>query len=207
MTNTPTTAAGWDERYASAERIWSGDPNGALVDAAREWTPGTALDVGCGEGADTVWLARQGWSVTALELSGVALERAQRAAAAAGIEVVWVHAGLVEAGRLGPFDLVACLYPAVPRTPDGAAERALMDAVAPGGRLLFVHHEHVTDPSHAHGFDPSAYLSAASLLDAADGWRVEQRGLRERQISGGAGAHHRHDDVLVLRRPAAATGA
>lgn len=207
MTNTPTTALDWDERYSSADRVWSGEPNGALVDAASAWTPGTALDVGCGEGADTVWLAGRGWTVTALELSGVALERAQRAAAAAGVEATWVHAGLVEAGRLGPFDLVVCMYPAVPRTSDGAAERALLDAVAPGGRLLFVHHEHVSDPAHAHGFDPDAYLSASSVAQAASGWQVEEQGLRDRHVAGGAGAHHRHDDLLVLRRPSLDTEA
>src|SRR5690349_24226678 len=63
----------WDERYRSADRIWSGNPNPHLVTTVTGLPPGTALDVGCGEGADAVWLAEQGWQVTALDVSAVAL--------------------------------------------------------------------------------------------------------------------------------------
>src|ERR671912_1096728 len=80
----------WNERYAGCNQIWSGQPNQALVTEVSPLPPGRALDVGCGEGADAVWLALRGWSVTALDVSEVALERAKKAAAAAGAEVAWV---------------------------------------------------------------------------------------------------------------------
>ena len=100
--------AEWDARYGVAERVWSGEPNGALVAEVDELEPGRALDVGCGEGADAVWLARRVWRVTALDVSRVALDRAERHASAAGVEVRWVLAGLVEAGLLAAsFDLVS----------------------------------------------------------------------------------------------------
>ena len=52
--------AQWDQRYAGSGELWSGQPNAVLVHEARGLAPGRALDVGCGEGADALWLAEQG---------------------------------------------------------------------------------------------------------------------------------------------------
>src|SRR5919112_1505491 len=131
----------WNERYAGINQIWSGEPNQALVTEVSELPPGRALDVGCGEGADAVWLAQRGWDVTGLDVSGVALDRARLHARDAGVVVRWVRAGLVEAGLPDRgFDLVSAQYPALLHTFDHAPERALLSAVAPGGTLLVVHH-------------------------------------------------------------------
>jgi len=200
----PAVQAEWDLRYADREQLWSGQPNGALVAEVAGLTPGRVLDVGCGEGADAVWLAHGGWDVTALEVSGVALERAARHAREAGVVVRWVHAGLAEAG-LAPasFDLVSAQYPALLRSPDAAAERALLAAVAPGGVLLLVHHAGMdTHEADESGFDPAAYVwpsMVGALLD--DGWQVELDEARPRVApDGGAGAHHTDDLVLRARR-------
>lgn len=122
----------------------------------------------------------------------------------AGVTVRWVHAGLAEAA-LPPasFDLVSAQYPALLRTPDAAAERALLAAVAPGGVLLLVHHAGM-DTRHEHdaGFDPADYVwpsMVAALLD--DDWTVEVDEQRPRVApDGGAGAHHTDDVVLRARR-------
>lgn len=195
--------AEWDARYAGTEQVWSGRPNGALVAEVAGLAPGRVLDVGCGEGADAVWLDRQGWEVTALDVSRVALERAALHARAAGADVRWVHAGLVEAPlRPGTFDLVSAQYPALRRTPGQRAERSLLAAVAPGGTLLVVHHADVdVEQARAHGFDPADYVApsdVAALLD--DDWQVEVDEKRPRHVSGGGGAHHMHDLVLRARR-------
>lgn len=200
----PAVQAEWDRRYADREQLWSGQPNGALVAEVAGLTPGRVLDVGCGEGADAVWLAGRGWDVTAVEVSAVALERAAGHARDAGVAVRWVHAELTEAA-LPPasFDLVSAQYPALLRTPDAAAERALLAAVAPGGLLLLVHHAGMdTHPVHDSGFDPADYVwpaMVAALLD--DDWEVELNEQRPRVTpDSGAGAHHVDDLVLRARR-------
>jgi SAM-dependent methyltransferase len=200
----PAVRAEWDSRYADRQLLWSGRPNGALVAEVAGLTPGRALDVGCGEGADAVWLARSGWDVTAIEVSGVALARAAEHARDAGLPVRWVHAELTQAA-LAPasFDLVSAQYPALLRTPDAAAERALLEAVAPGGVLLLVHHAGMdTQQAHDSGFDPADYVwpsMVAAFLD--DDWEVEVDEQRPRVApDGGAGAHHTDDLVLRVRR-------
>jgi SAM-dependent methyltransferase len=200
----PAVRAEWDRRYADRERLWSGQPNGALVAEVAGLEPGRVLDVGCGEGADAVWLARRGWDVTGLEVSGLALQRAAGHARDAGVAVRWVHAELAKAELPpGSFDLVSAQYPALLRTPDSAAERALLAAVAPGGVLLLVHHAGMdTHPVHDGGFDPADYVwptMVAELLD--DDWLVEVDEQRPRVVpDGGAGAHHADDVVLRARR-------
>ncbi|RYV49952.1 class I SAM-dependent methyltransferase [Pengzhenrongella frigida] len=200
----PEVQAEWDRRYADQETLWSGQPNGALVAEVAGLTPGRVLDVGCGEGADAVWLARAGWDVTALEVSGVALQRAVGHAKNAGVAIRWVHAGLAEAA-LPPasFDLVSAQYPALLRTSDAAAEHALLAAVAPGGVLLLVHHAGMdTHQVHDGGFDPADYVWPSMVAELLDGdWDLEIDGQRPRIAPGsGAGAHHVDDLVLRARR-------
>jgi 2-polyprenyl-3-methyl-5-hydroxy-6-metoxy-1,4-benzoquinol methylase len=135
--------SGWEERYSGDARIWSGNPNPQLVAEVTALTPGTALDVGCGEGGDVIWLARRGWRVTGADFSANGLARAARHAAAAGVadRTDWwqVDARVFTAdGR--SYDLVTShfLHP-----PDGGmveVTRRLAEAVAPGGHLLVVGH-------------------------------------------------------------------
>lgn len=159
----------WEERYAGDGSIWSGNANAQLVAEASTLTPGTALDVGCGEGGDVIWLASQGWTVTGADFSANGLARAARHAEDAGVaeNVTWwrVDAREFEAdGR--SFDLVTThfLHP-----PDGGmveVARRLWDAVAPGGHLLVVGHApgaHHTPLSDSHR---RAMFVAADLLPA-----------------------------------------
>jgi 2-polyprenyl-3-methyl-5-hydroxy-6-metoxy-1,4-benzoquinol methylase len=135
--------ASWDERYAAEEQIWSGDPNPQLVAEVATLTPGTALDVGCGEGGDVIWLARHGWRVTGADFSANGLARAARHADDAGVaeRTDWwqVDARTFTAdGR--SYDLVTSHYL---HPPDGSMVEVasrLASAVAPGGHLLVVGH-------------------------------------------------------------------
>lgn len=200
----PAVRAEWDKRYSERGQLWSGRPNGALVAEIADLVPGRVLDVGCGEGADAVWLARGGWDVTALEVSGVALARAAGHAQDASVEIRWLHAGMAEAGLTpGSFDLVSAQYPALLRTPDDEAERAMLAAVAPGGVLLLVHHAGMeTQAVHDDGFDPADYVWPSMVAAMLDGdWAVEVDEVRPRIApEGGAGSHHADDLVLRARR-------
>ncbi|ODR11736.1 hypothetical protein BHQ15_00615 [Mycolicibacillus koreensis] len=196
------SAADWDERYAAAEQLFSGEPNATLVRDVESLPAGRALDVGCGEGADAVWLATQGWTVTGLDVSAVALQRAGRCAEAAGVDVSWVRSGLAEAQLpSGGFDLVSAHYPALPSSAERRAEHALAAAVAPGGMLLAVFHAGFDGAAAAaHGIDPADYVQAADVLIAllAGDWQVHLDTHRRRDTPLGDGSHAA--DVVVRAR-------
>jgi 2-polyprenyl-3-methyl-5-hydroxy-6-metoxy-1,4-benzoquinol methylase len=139
----------WEERYRSTTTVWSGNPNPQLVAEASDLNPGAALDVGCGEGADTLWLASRGWQVTAVDFSTVALRRAAAKAEELGIgeRVDWVHTDVIDwTPAAGRFDLVSAQFMHLPTQPREALFGRLAAAVAPGGTLLIVGHH----PSDLH---------------------------------------------------------
>jgi SAM-dependent methyltransferase len=141
----------WEERYRSSAAIWSGRPNPSLVAEAAALPAGAALDVGCGEGADVVWLAARGWRVTGVDFSPTALQRAAGHAAAQGPEVAgrveWIQADLTTwTPPAEGFDLVSGHFFHVPAEPRRALFGRLSAAVSPGGTLLIVGHH----PSDRH---------------------------------------------------------
>lgn len=202
VVRTGDDATDWDEAYGSIEQWWSGAVNSALVTEVWGLTPGSAIDIGCGEGADAIWLASQGWTVTAVDISAVAVTRAAAAAAEASVSVTFAAAD-VAAGLPGRFDLVSVFYPALRKSPAGSLS-ALLDAVAPGGRLLFVGHDLTgTDHAQKHGFDPADYLQVPDVLAAlGDGWTVEVNENRPRVRPPGLDGPDMPDIVLRVRRSA-----
>lgn len=191
----------WDERYASQDQLFSGSPNPVLVKEVAGLPPGRALDVGCGEGADAIWLAERGWRVDAVDLSDVALQRAAAAAAGAG-HITWTRADIAAAPpEAGAFDLVSAQFFPLPRQPEHTALRGLLDAVAPGGVLLFVGHDIAELPDEMHGVRPADFYQPAEiakLLD--DDWTIEINETRPRTTPPPPGSHHTHDTVLLARR-------
>ncbi|MEL7210508.1 MAG: class I SAM-dependent methyltransferase, partial [Actinomycetota bacterium] len=101
----------WDERYGGDELVWSAGPNERFASIAAGLSAGTALDLGAGEGRNAVWLAREGWEVTAVDFSEVGLATARRRAEAAGVTVATTVGDLTQfRPPRGAFDLVAAIY-------------------------------------------------------------------------------------------------
>jgi SAM-dependent methyltransferase len=198
-------AAEWDATYSErGGPKWSGRPNGRLVAEVVDLAPGRALEIGCGEGADAIWLAQRGWRVTAVDISDVALCRAREAAELVGAVVEWVCGDALQTPfPARSFDLVSMQYPAVPKAAGEVAVRTLLDTVRPGGLLLAVYHD--LDENHcehmkAKGIDPADYVGADDLYRLlGDEFTVEFNGVVPR-IDPPVDTPHIADVVLRARR-------
>jgi thioredoxin reductase/protein-L-isoaspartate O-methyltransferase len=206
-----SNAADWDHRY-SGEQIWSGNPNGTLVREVDAMLPGRVLDVGAGEGGDAVWLAEQGWMVTASDISQRALDRIAAVAKERSLSIEGHHADAngIDAYPAQSFDLVTAHYASIPRTPDGRGITNLLAAVSVGGTLLVVGHdlEPMRQPidtrTHSRMFDPDAYVrvdDVAAALSGSSEWEIEVDEKRPRP-PGAASGHHVDDVILRARRVA-----
>ncbi|MEV0725616.1 methyltransferase domain-containing protein [Micromonospora purpureochromogenes] len=200
------TARHWDELYQRRERIWSGRANPHLVDVVDPLPAGTALDLGCGEGADAIWLAGRGWRVTAVDVSTTALDRAATEAATAGVaaRIDFQRHDLTRTFPEGVFDLVSAQFLQSPlEFPRAEVLRAAARAVAPGGRLLIVEHGEVPPWSrlaHPHVHFPTPEETLAELdLDPA-GWRTERLDAPRRAVTDPDGQPATLVDHLVLVR-------
>ncbi|MET1006671.1 MAG: class I SAM-dependent methyltransferase [Propionibacteriaceae bacterium] len=193
----------WREARGRAAEDGLKPPTPHLVDELNGLIPGTALDAGCGEGADAVWLAARGWQVTAADIAGEALAQAAgraRPAAAPG-SVQWVEADLSTWQPDVQFDLVTTSY-AHPVMPQLDFYQRLSTWVAPGGTLLIVGHAHHAETAgHAHGQHPPAEASvtAAGIMARLDGsrWEIETAEERVRTVPGSSGHAKTLHDVVV----------
>ncbi len=198
----------WDARYGTADRIWSGNPNTQLVADAAGLAPGRALDVGAGEGADAIWLAERGWTVDAIDISGVALERGRDEAIARGAgvaeRITWRRTDVLDDDLPdGPYDLVSLQFMHFSRADRTELFRRCIAVVAPGGTLQVVaHHPHDLHTTAHRPKMPDFFYAAdevAELLD--DEWTVVACDARPRSATDPHGeVISIHDAVLVARR-------
>lgn len=192
-------AAEWDAMYAERPSVWSGEPNAQLVAEVTPLAPGTAMDVGCGEGADAVWLTHRGWDVTAVDISGVALDRARAHAASAGVTISFEHVDLIATPPAPQtYDLVSAQFFHLPDPPRAQAYQGLGAAVAPGGHLLVVGHY----PSEHIGKDHPERLFTTDeiVMLLGDGWQVVTSDVRERTAVHHGEATDLVDGVVLMRR-------
>lgn len=203
----------WEQRYQGSERLWSGKVNAPLQELVATLVPGTALDLGCGEGGDVIWLAQQGWHATGVDIAQTAIDRATEDARNAGVSerTTWERVDLSSWEPQSQFDLVTCSFlhtpPEVDR--DGILRRS-SQAVAPGGYLLVLSHANRPDWSH-HRFEEMPSLAheignvtgteSEQVGKRLGGWDVSQAHTTSRQLEGPEGQQFEMiNNVVLLRR-------
>jgi len=165
----------WNRCYADRELVWTSEPNRFLVAEAAGLEAGRALDVACGEGRNTVWLAECGWRVSGVDFSEVGLEKARALARARGVQAEWVVADLLAyTPEPRAFDLVLVFYLQVPAAERRPIVRAAAGAVAAGGAFLLVGHDSRNlELGHGGPQDPAVLYTAGDVLRDVEGTGLE----------------------------------
>ena len=194
----------WEQRYSGSERVWSGKVNATMASVVAELSPGTAIDLGCGEGGDVLWLAEQGWTALGLDISATAVGRARDEAAARGLDGASFEAVDLDAWEPEPasVDLVTASFfqsnVALDRT---AILRRAATAIRSGGHLVIV--SHAAPPSWATDH-PARMVGAeedvAQLALPDDAWEVRIAEDQPRAATAPDGSAGEHLDAVVLLR-------
>ncbi len=205
MTVNSMNSMQWDERYSGDELVWTSTPNQFLVAEVIDLPGGRAVDLACGEGRNSIWLAEQGWQVTGVDFSPVGLTKARRFADLRGVEVTWVE-NAVENWTPPPdgFDLVAVLYLQLPQPARSAALALAASAVARGGTLLVVAHD-LDNLTRGYGGPQNAdvlyEVSDATEAAVDAGLKVERAQQAVRMVENDDGPREAIDAVVRAKRP------
>ena len=192
----------WDTRYKATETMWSYEPNIFLVSRVTGLEPGRALDLGCGEGRNSLWLAVQGWDVTAVDFSQVAVDRGRDWAEQRGLSVDFEVADVIEyRPEPGAFDLVIVFYLQLPHDEVRRVLGHAVEALASGGTLLVVAHD-LDNLEHGYGGPPTAdVLYTVDLVtDSIGDLHVVEAGLVDRPVSSADGEQTAIDTLVLAQR-------
>ncbi len=171
----------WDDRYRASDLVWSAGPNIFLPPITEELSAGTALDVACGEGRNAIWLARQGWSVTAVDFSRAGIDKARQLAGDASVD--WIVADATSFQPDKTFDLVVIFYLHLPIPELTSAFRRAVDSVAVGGTFFAVGHA-LSNLTGGYGGPPYPEIlwSKDRISSLVDGLDIRELGERERYV-------------------------
>ncbi len=199
-----TEQAAWDQRYSGPDLVWGAGPNRFVADEAAALLPGTAIDLGAGEGRNAIWLAERGWQVTAVDFSAAGLARAARLAAERGVSVDWVQADLLAwLPAPGGYDLVLIAYLHLPSAGLARVFRAAAAAVAPGGTLLVIGHDR-DNIARGHGGpqDPDRLYTPALVTAGLAGLGIRRAEQVLRTVRTPEGERTAIDTLVRAERPA-----
>ncbi|WP_216404362.1 class I SAM-dependent methyltransferase [Arcanobacterium phocae] len=192
-------AQGWEEKYASTTQLWRTEPNQFVISHSASWPAGTAVDIGCGEGHDVVWLAKHGWTVHGIDFSATAIDRLRQAAQHAGVTdrvsgFVGEAAEIFAREGWADLDLVLLSFLHFEQLPQ--LIETVAQGVVPGGRIMVATH------AFALPWHPASFVAwtGADLIDRVhlpdfgveSSTRLETE-LTDRNVT-------RVDDVVVFRR-------
>ncbi len=184
-------ADGWNERYRGSELVWSVGPNQFVEAELADLPPGRALDLAAGEGRNAIWLARQGWQVTAVDFAQAGLDKGRTLAG--DLDVDWVCADATRWRRAEhepAYDVAVIAYLQVTASDRRAAVRHAYDALREGGTLLLVAHD-TTNLAEGTGGpqDASVLMTAEDVLGDLGGetFEVQRAGRVARIVADGHG--------------------
>ncbi|MFN3256541.1 MAG: class I SAM-dependent methyltransferase [Ilumatobacter sp.] len=165
--------ATWDERYSKSEYVWTDTVNQFVQQYLSDLPPGSAVDLGAGEGRNAVWLARRGWSVTAVDFSAVGLDKGRRLAADHEVDVEWVVADATTWQSPRPVDLVVLSYLQLEVDDRRTAVEHAASWLAPGGRVFVIAHDQ-SNVEHGVGGPPSTAVcyDVAETVSWVDGLSI-----------------------------------
>ncbi|MGD0272878.1 MAG: class I SAM-dependent methyltransferase [Gaiellaceae bacterium] len=193
----------WNCRYEGDELLWTDRPNRFLVAEAGALAPGRALDLACGEGRNAVWLAKQGWQVTGVDFSEVALEKARLLAEQRKVQAEWIHADVFKyEPPLAAFELVIVFYLQIPPKRLRPILARMAKGIAPGGTFLLVAHDS-SNLTHGYGGprDPATLYTAEDVLPALVGLEIERAEPVVRTVETDEGVREAIDALVRARQP------
>lgn len=197
---------GWNLRYQGEELVFTADPESFLGLEVEGLAPGRALDLGSGEGRNSLWLAERGWRVTAVDFSDVGVAKARRLAEARGVEVDWVVADL--RSYLPPpdtYDLVIQSFVHFAAAERRAVLHRASAALRPAGTVLVVGYDvsHLDHGAPGGPRDPALLFTLDGVVADLAGLDIERAERRQLPVdddeAGGKGIAV--DVVVRARRP------
>ena len=192
----------WNERYEATDLLWSAEPNRFLPPQVEGLTPGRALDLACGEGRNAIWLAEQGWAVTAVDFSDVAIAKVRRIAEEREVSVEFVTADVVGFETDGSYGLVTIFYLQLIDSERARVLATAADALAPGGTLLFVGHDR-DNLANGHGGpqDPAVLPVASEVVAELPDLEVQRSGVVHRDVETDDGTVTAIDTFVLAVQP------
>ena len=198
----------WNERYGGEEPLFTADPARFLGQEVADMPPGRALDLGCGEGRNALWLAERGWHVTGVDFSGVGLGKARRLAGARGVPSERLDLVLADLTGYDPppdaFDLVLLMFVHPPPPERSRLLAAAAAALVEGGTLLVVGYD-VTNPTRGGAGgprDPSILFTPDDIVaEVSPPLQVERAERLRVPVSSDDGEAFAVDAVVRARRP------
>ncbi len=192
----------WDERYSTSELVWTGRANQFVEQHLADLAPGTAIDLGAGEGRNAVWLAQRGWSVTAVDFSQVGLDKALRLAEQHDVTIAVERADATIWSPPQPVDLVVLSYLQLPIDQQQAVLAHAATWLNPGGTLFVIAHDrsNVTD---GYGGPPSPEVcyTVDGTVEALEGLEVTTAEIARRHVDTADGPRTALDTLVIARRP------